>query len=245
MVVSGPVAGFSVEGNTLTTGMSPVCDRIPLGPLVSLSLCRARATPSDGAVLTTGLYSAFVGIRSEAPGGDDAGSRTPVTGIAAADDCAIRAAVHGQSAYSTDAQLYEARTRLLHHWRRRAVELLRLRGGEVVIDVGCGTGLCFELLQQRIGPGGTIVGIDASARMLELAGRRVADHGWRNVVLVQAPVEDAIIPEAADAVLFCAVHDVLQSPAALDNLFAGTRPGARVAAVGGKWAPPWPLDSTR
>jgi demethylmenaquinone methyltransferase/2-methoxy-6-polyprenyl-1,4-benzoquinol methylase len=185
------------------------------------------------------LYSAFVRTRSEAPGGDDAGSRTPVTGIAAADDCAIRAAVHGQSAYSTDAQLYEARTRLLHHWRQRAVELLRLRRGEVVIDVGCGTGLCFEPLQQRIGPGGTIVGIDASAPMLELAGRRVADHGWRNVVLVQAPVEDAIIPQAADAVLFCAVHDVLQSPAALDNVFAFTRPGARVAAVGGKWAPPW------
>ena len=159
--------------------------------------------------------------------------------MSSVDSSAIIAAVRDQAAYSTEAELYQARTRLLHHWRHRVVELLGLCGGDVVIDVGCGTGLCFDLLQQRIGPGGVIVGIDASGPMLELAQRRVADHGWRNVVLLQAPVEDAAIPHAADAVLFCAVHDVLQSPAALANLFAHARPGARVAAVGGKWAPPW------
>ena len=147
--------------------------------------------------------------------------------------------MQSQPAYTTDAELYEARTRLLHHWRHRVVQLLRLRAGDVVVDVGCGTGLCFDLLQQRIGPGGTIVGIDASAPMLDLARRRVAEHGWRNVVLIHAAVEEATIPHAADAVLFCAVHDVLQSPAALSNVFAHARPGARIGAVGGKWGPPW------
>jgi demethylmenaquinone methyltransferase/2-methoxy-6-polyprenyl-1,4-benzoquinol methylase len=159
--------------------------------------------------------------------------------VAEAGGSPIIAAVHGQPAYSTEAELYEARTRLLHHWRHRVVELLRLRGGEVVVDVGCGTGLCFDLLQHGVGPGGTVVGIDASAPMLDLARRRVAENGWRNVVLVHAPVEDATIAHVADAVLFCAVHDVLQSPAALSNVFAHARPGARIAAVGGKWGPPW------
>ena len=41
----------------------------------------------------------------------------------------IIAAVREQAAYSTDAGMYQARTRMLHHWRRRAVELLRLRAG--------------------------------------------------------------------------------------------------------------------
>jgi hypothetical protein len=38
--------------------------------------------------------------------------------------------------------------------------------------------------------------------------------------------------------LFCAVHDILQSPAALCNVVSNLRPGAWVAAGGGKWAPP-------
>ena len=57
--------------------------------------------------------------------------------------------------------------------------------------MGCGTGLCLPLLQRKVGPSGTIVGIDASAQMLEVAGARVAEHGWDNVRLLAAPVAEA------------------------------------------------------
>jgi ubiquinone/menaquinone biosynthesis C-methylase UbiE len=122
--------------------------------------------------------------------------------------------------------------------------LLDVRCGATVIDVGCGSGLSFEVLQQRVGPDGTIVGIDAAPDMLDLARRLVAERGWGNVVLVEAPVEEAVIPGVADGVLFCAVHDVLQSPAALRNIFAHTRPGACIAAGGGKWRRHGPSGST-
>src|SRR5439155_991075 len=49
---------------------------------------------------------------------------------------------------------------------------------------------------------------------------------------------DAEIGSAADAALFCAVHDILQSPDALRNVLTTLRPGAWVAAGGGKWAAP-------
>ena len=58
--------------------------------------------------------------------------------------------------------------------------------GQQVLDLGCGTGLNFPLLQQRTGPSGTIVGIDRSARMLDLARRRAAKAGWDNTILIQA-----------------------------------------------------------
>ena len=58
---------------------------------------------------------------------------------------------------------------------------------------------------------GVIVGVDASREMLAVAAARVADRGWRNVLLVQAPVEEAELPVVADHALFCATHDVLQS----------------------------------
>jgi ubiquinone/menaquinone biosynthesis C-methylase UbiE len=142
-------------------------------------------------------------------------------------------------AYTEGAGSYERRTVKYQGWRRYAVDLLPAGPGDRVLDVGCGTGLCFPLVEAKIGSSGSIVGIDASREMLALAGRRAAAAGWPNIDLVAAPVEQAEIPLTADAALFCAVHDVLQSPAALANVFAHLRPGAWVSAAGGKWAPPW------
>ncbi|BAS09291.1 match to protein family HMM PF08241 [Arthrobacter sp. Hiyo4] len=55
-----------------------------------------------------------------------------------------------------------------------------------MLDIGCGTGLNFPLLQERIGAAGTIVGIDRSAGMLRQARRRAEARGWQNVILIQA-----------------------------------------------------------
>jgi hypothetical protein len=81
------------------------------------------------------------------------------------------------------------------------------------------------------------VGIDESEQMLEVAGDRVAEHGWDNVRLLAAPVAQAPIDGTADAALSCAVHDVLQSPAALAHVFDHLHPGAPVARPAGV-APP-------
>jgi len=69
-------------------------------------------------------------------------------------------------------------------------------------------------------------------------------HGYRrrqDVTLIEATAERAVIPRAADAVVIFRVHDVMRSDAALRNVFACANPGARVLAVGVKWAPRWLL----
>ena len=142
------------------------------------------------------------------------------------------------TAYGRDAEFYDARTAVYDNYRGRVVDRMPLRPGDVVLDVGCGTGLCFALLRRRVGPAGAIFGVDNAPKMLALAAERVAAHGWRNVVLIESAIEDAELP-TVDHALFCAVHDILQSPAALDNVIAHVRKG--VAAVGGKWAPPWAI----
>ncbi len=143
------------------------------------------------------------------------------------------------AAYADQATDYERRTALYQEWRELLVEQLPLCRGDVVLDVGCGTGLCFELLQRKIGTTGTIIGIDEAPAMLDVACRHVTEHGWRNVELLATPVQHAMITARADAALFCAVHDVLQSPAALHTVLAALRPGAWVGAAGGKWPDPW------
>jgi trans-aconitate methyltransferase len=143
-----------------------------------------------------------------------------------------------KSAYSEHARSYNRRTGAFQRYRQAIVDALPVRRGQVVLDVGCGTGLCCGMLRDRVGPEGGVVGIEESPQMAEVAREHIAEEGWRNVTVVQSPAEEAEIKVTADAALFCAVHDILQSPDALRNVLDSLRPGAWVAAGGGKWAAP-------
>jgi SAM-dependent methyltransferase len=127
--------------------------------------------------------------------------------------------------------------------RAEAIALLDLHPGDTVIDVGCGTGLSFGPLVQRIGAQGRIVGIDPSPEMLALARQRILQHGWSGIALLQATATDAPLQGRADAALFHFTHDVLRDPDALDHLLAHLKPGAHVVASGLQWAPPWMLPA--
>jgi SAM-dependent methyltransferase len=140
--------------------------------------------------------------------------------------------------YRRRARIYDLELALFEPVRRRAVSWLSPSPGATVLDVGCGTGLSFELLQSAVGPGGHIVGIEQSPEMIEHAQRRLALHGWRNVTLLCSPVESARLHVMADAALLHFTHDILQRDDALANLVRHLRPGACVVASGLKWAPP-------
>jgi len=163
-------------------------------------------------------------------------SRSSIS-VAAAHPMAPR--VHPLSAYSEHARSYDRQTGAFQRYRRAVVEALPVRRGQVVLDVGSGTGLCSGLLREKVGAQGSVVGIEESPQMAAVARERAAAAGWRNVTVVQSPAEAAEIEVTADAALFCAVHDILQSPEALRNVMRTLRPGAWVAAGGGKWAASW------
>ena len=99
----------------------------------------------------------------------------------------------------------------------------------------------MPLLEALIGRAGLLIGVEPSRAMRDRAQAHIDRHGWDNVVLVAASAEEAELPRRADAVLFSAVHDVLRSLPALENVFGQLNDGVRVVAVGGKWAPRWLL----
>mgnify|MGYP003668417488 CR=1 FL=1 len=86
-------------------------------------------------------------------------------------------------------------------YRRRAVDAMELRSGDVVVELGCGTGLNFQLLQERIGPEGRIIGVDLTPEMLAQARRRADTEGWKNVELIESSAADYRFPERVDGVI--------------------------------------------
>ena len=141
--------------------------------------------------------------------------------------------------YRRHARGYDASASRTMALRRRAVDLLALQPGDVVLDVACGTGLSLPLLREAVGPAGRVIGVEVSPEMIAQARERVGLARWSNVRLVEASMEDADLGERFDAALFNYTHDVLQSPRALRNIFAFARPGARIALAGITHPPAW------
>jgi arsenite methyltransferase len=141
--------------------------------------------------------------------------------------------------YRRRAAAYDDSAQYTMPLRRRTVALLQLQPGQVVLDVGAGTGLSYELLRDGVGDAGRVLAFEQSPEMFAHAHTRVERAGWRNVWQVCAPAESVQLPEPVDAVLFNYTHDILRTPEALANLMRQTKPGARIAVAGIKYFPWW------
>lgn len=86
-------------------------------------------------------------------------------------------------------------------YRRQAVEALGVQRGDTVVEIGCGTGLNFELIEHAIGPDGRLVGVDLTDAMLAQASHRVRTAGWSNVTLIHADAVDVEFPTGLNAII--------------------------------------------
>lgn len=134
--------------------------------------------------------------------------------------------------------------------RVAAMAALGLRPGARVLDLCCGTGLNFPLLQEQIGPAGRLVGVDASPSMLARAQERADRAGWGNVDLVEADVRRlaSVMPGADfDAVVATYALSIVPGPESVwHQALAVLRPHGRAAVVDlglprGRGVVWWPL----
>lgn len=118
-----------------------------------------------------------------------------------------------------------------------------LRGGERVLDVGCGSGATTLEAARRAGPSGSALGVDVSEPLLALARERAAGAGLRNVAFVLADAQTEPFSRRAYDLLVSRLGVMFfdDPVAAFCNLRQALRPGGRLCFV--CWAPlslnPW------
>ncbi len=150
--------------------------------------------------------------------------------------------------YRLRAAGYDASAAFTMPLRQRTIALLGLQPGDVVLDVGAGTGLSYPLLRQAVGITGQVLAFEHSPEMFALAQARCERAGWGQglgggrIWQVCESAETVRLPNlqrGPTAVLFNYTHDVTRSPEAVANILRQCAPGTRVAMAGMKFFPWW------
>lgn len=112
----------------------------------------------------------------------------------------------------------------LQQWMaEESLSTLKVRGDETALDVGCGDGRVTEELSRRL-PGGSILGVDPSTKMIEYAQKTYPD-----VKFAVADARNLGLTGFDLVVSFNALHWVPRPdfPRAMDSLRQALKPGGR------------------
>jgi trans-aconitate 2-methyltransferase len=128
---------------------------------------------------------------------------------------------------SWDGAAYDRLSTPMEQLGREVMERLELRGDEMILDAGCGSGRLTQLLLERV-PNGRVVGVDASASMIEAARERLGDGADLRVAdLVGLDLGE----ETVDVVFSTATfHWIADHGALFASLRGALRPGGRLVA---------------
>ena len=127
-------------------------------------------------------------------------------------------------------------------YRKIAVAALKLEHGDTVVEIGCGTGLNFRLLRDRVGSEGKIIGVDLTAEMLSAANRRIERNKWKNFELVQCDAGAYTFPEHVDGVISTfAITLVAEYDKIIKRGASALSPGKRLAVLDFKMPNNWPI----
>ena len=124
----------------------------------------------------------------------------------------------------------------INAYKANSIAAMRLRPGQTALDVGCGTGDDAARVADRVGEGGSVLGIDFSAAMVEECTKRWAG-GARPLRFAVGDVHALDLPDASfDAVRADRMFQHLAEPErALSELVRVTRPGGRVVISDPDW----------
>ncbi len=120
-------------------------------------------------------------------------------------------------------------------YRAQAIELLKLNPTSRILDVACGTGLNFKLVQKYLKNQGKLIGIDISKKTLDLARKRILKSNWNNIDIIEINAENYQNENSFDAALCTFAIDIIPSyTETIDMMIRSVKSGGRIAIIGFK-----------
>ena len=113
------------------------------------------------------------------------------------------------------------------------IDALKLREGEVVADIGCGSGFISRKIAKKTGETGTVYGVEIQQEMLDLLMKRMAMFRIGTVKPVLGTTTDPKLPPAScDTMIMVDVYHEFDFPyEMIANMIAGLKPGGRIVFV--------------
>ncbi len=113
------------------------------------------------------------------------------------------------------------------------INCLKLKEGDNVADIGVGTGYIAWRMAKKIGPKGTVYGVDIQPEMLEHLAQNMAKRGLKNVKGVMGTIKDPKLPpNSMDLVIMVDVYHEFSFPyEMMQGIVKALKPGGRVAFV--------------
>lgn len=112
------------------------------------------------------------------------------------------------------------------------MQALAIREGEVIADIGAGSGYFSLRLAHHVGTSGRVYAVDVSPEMVRHLHARVRDSTLLNLTPILAAPDDPLLPEPVDRVLFVNVwHHVNERPAYLARLERLLKPGGQIVMI--------------
>jgi len=137
--------------------------------------------------------------------------------------------------YSWNAKDYERNSEAQQKWARELIAKLNLTGVENILDLGCGDGKVTAELAQIVGSG-SVVGVDNSRQMIELAKEKYTQNQQPNLSFQVMDAGDLSFDECFDVVFSNAVlHWVKNHKPVMAGIYRSLRVGGKILLqMGGK-----------
>jgi ubiquinone/menaquinone biosynthesis C-methylase UbiE len=112
------------------------------------------------------------------------------------------------------------------------MKALNLQPGQVVADIGCGTGYFSWRFAEAVGPQGKVYGVEIQQEMLDMLAKAMAARGVTNVIGVVGTPEDPKLPELVDLAIFIDVYHECSHPAEIiAALCRSLKPNGRIVFI--------------